>query len=54
MSPTSSDALAVAIVPTCCATVAVALRFYVRAKRGVQLAKDDWTTLLALVKPFLT
>ena len=49
MSPTPADCLAVAIVPTCAATLAVALRFYVRVRRGVGVGRDDWTSLVALV-----
>lgn len=49
MSPNPSETLAVAIVPTCLATVAVALRLHIRIKRRVCLGRDDWTALLSLI-----
>ena len=50
MSPTPQQVVAVAVVLSCLSTIAVALRFYVRKMKKIQLKSDDWTILVALVR----
>ena len=50
MSPTPQGVIAVAVILPSFASIAVALRFYVRRKKKTQLQSDDWTILVALVR----
>lgn len=50
MSPTPQGVIAVAVILPCFGTIAVALRFYVRKMKGLQLQNDDWTILVAMVR----
>ena len=51
MSPTPQGMIAVAVILPVFATLAVVARISVRRMKGTRLFSDDWTILVALVRP---